>query len=197
MSPDEPLNAEALRAALGDQFIGHRIVVLEETTSTNDVVWQMAPESAEGLVVFAECQTAGRGQHGNRWVSAPRKGLWFSLLLRPQIPPEESPRLTTWAAESVAQVLRDQHSLGTKVKMPNDICVGDRKVAGVLLEMRAVPRAHVGILGIGINVNQDPNDFPPELRERAASLAMLSGKEIDRHALAVAVLHELNRTYAP
>ncbi|MGZ5021490.1 MAG: biotin--[acetyl-CoA-carboxylase] ligase, partial [Chthoniobacterales bacterium] len=123
-------------------------------------------------------------------------GLWFSFLLRPQVTPEESPRLTSWAAESVAQVLRDQHSLGAKVKMPNDICVGDRKVAGVLLEMRAVPRAHVGILGIGINVNQDPNDFPPELRERAASLAMLSGKEIDRHALAVAVLRELNRTYA-
>src|SRR5213075_3118241 len=100
-----------------------------------------------GLVVFAERQTAGRGQRENRWESANGKGLLFSVLLRPEVTPAESPRLTSWAAESVAQTLREQHSLGAKVKPPNDIYVGDKKIAGVLLEMRAVPGAHIGILG--------------------------------------------------
>ncbi len=191
------LQAESLRAALGNQRIGHRIVVLEEASSTNDVVWQMSADNAEGLVVFAERQTAGRGQRGNRWESAAGKGLWFSILLRPQIAPNESPRLTTWAANCVAQTLRDQHSLGAKVKPPNDIYVDEKKIAGVLLELRAVPGAHVGILGIGINVNQELGDFPLEIRTRAISVAMLTGGIIDRHSLAVAVLRELNRTYAP
>ena len=191
------LQAERLRAALGKQLIGNRILVLEEATSTNDVVWQMSQENAEGLVVFAERQTAGRGQRGNRWESATGKGLWFSILLRPQIAPQDRPRLTNWAAESVAQILRDQYSLGATVKPPNDIYVGAHKVAGVLLEMRAVPGPHLGILGIGINVNQSLEDFPRELQAKAASIAMLTGAPIDRHALAVALLARLDRTYAP
>ncbi len=191
------LQAEALRAALGNRLIGNRILVLEEATSTNDVVWQMSAESAEGLVVFAERQTAGRGQHGNHWESTAGKGLWFSILLRPQLTPEQSPRLTSWAAESVAQTLRDNYSLGTKIKAPNDVYVESQKVAGVLLEMRAVPNSHVGILGLGINVNQCADDFPTELRAKAASIAMLTGERVDRHALAVALLSRLDQTYGP
>src|SRR5256885_11643320 len=100
------LQVEALRAALGKQLIGNCIFVLPETTSTNDVVWMMSQDHAEGLVVFAEYQTAGRGQRGDRWESAEGKGLYFSILLRPQVALNESSRLTTWAAESVAQVFR-------------------------------------------------------------------------------------------
>ncbi|MDQ6913086.1 MAG: biotin--[acetyl-CoA-carboxylase] ligase [Verrucomicrobiota bacterium] len=192
------LQAEALRAALGNRrLIGNRIIVLEEATSTNDVVWQKSAESAEGLVIFAERQTAGRGQRGNRWESASEKGLWFSILLRPQLTLEQSPRLTSWAAESIAQTLRDNYSLGAKVKSPNDVYVEAQKVAGVLLEMRAVPNSHVGILGLGINVNQRAEDFPTELRARVASIAMLTGGQIDRQALAVALLSRLDQTYAP
>ncbi|MDQ6940811.1 MAG: biotin--[acetyl-CoA-carboxylase] ligase [Verrucomicrobiota bacterium] len=191
------LQAEALRAALGNRLIGNRIIVLEEASSTNDVVWQMSTESAEGLVVFAERQTAGRGQHGNRWESASGKGLWFSILLRPQLTPEQSPRLTSWAAESIAQTLRDHYSLGAKVKSPNDVYVEGQKVAGVLLEMRAVPNSHLGILGLGINVNQSAEDFPSGLRAKATSIAMLTGGQIDRHTLAVALLSRLDETHAP
>src|SRR2546422_3480236 len=92
----DDLNAENLRAALRDPYIGNRIVVVQETTSTNDLVWQMAQEKvADGLVAFAERQTAGRGQRGNRWESAPHHGLWFSILLRPKIGPAQSARLST------------------------------------------------------------------------------------------------------
>src|SRR4051812_15459723 len=128
------LDADELRAALGDCVIGREILVLDETTSTNNFVFGLTtPATREGLVVFAERQTAGRGQRGNRWDSAAGKGLWFSILLRPAIAPNESPRLTSWAAETIAQAI----SSAATVKPPNDVYVAERKVAGVLLEMRA------------------------------------------------------------
>lgn len=172
------------------------IVHLQETTSTNDVVYEMALRGAKRAVVFAEHQTAGRGQHGKRWESAAGKGLWFSLLLSEEIAPNESWRVTTWAAETIAQCLNEQLSLGAKVKPPNDVYVGERKVAGVLLELRAVPRArHAAILGVGLNVNHSLGDFPPELRAGAASLAMLAGREVDRDAIAAALLSRLGGTH--
>ena len=199
MSPaDAPhgLNAYELRSACAGQRIGNRIEVLTEATSTNDVILQMAAESREGLVVFAERQTAGRGQRGNRWESAAGKGLWFSILLRPKITPVETPRLTFWAAQTVANTICEQFSLGATVKEPNDVYVAQRKVAGVLLEMRAVPNVpHLGILGFGINVNQQLEDFSEELRERAGSIAMACRETVDRQKLAVALLKNLDRSY--
>ena len=197
MLQDEPLNAEAIQHSLGNQVIGHHITVLEETTSTNDEVFHRADESAEGVVVFAEHQTAGRGQHGHRWESAPRKSLCFSILLRPKIAPNESWRITTWAAARIALVLCRNYSLGATVKATNDVYVKEQKICGVLLEMRALPGAHVGILGVGINVNQGIDDFPAELRAGAVSIAMLTGNKVDRTELAIALLRELNRNYPP
>ncbi|MEP6821058.1 MAG: biotin--[acetyl-CoA-carboxylase] ligase [Chthoniobacterales bacterium] len=196
MSPAEPLDGDALRTALGDQLIGRQIVVLQETTSTNDVVSQMAPQCEEGLVVFAERQSAGRGQHGKRWESSAQRGLWFSILLRPQIAARDSGRITTWAAQTIADTLRSEFGLPATVKPPNDVYCEGRKLAGVLLEMRAIPDTHhIGILGIGLNVNQRLEDFPEELRERASSLALLLDLELDRHQVAVAILRALDRTY--
>ena len=196
MSPADPLDAERIADALRGERIGNCVVVLQETGSTNDVVFAMAADHAEGLVVFAELQTAGRGQHGRRWESTVGKGLWFSVLLRPNLSPNELPRLTSWAAQTIADTLKAELALPARVKPPNDVYIADRKVAGILLEMRAVPAApHVGILGIGVNVNQTPEEFPEELRGTATSLAMLTGKSVDRHALAVALLRALARTY--
>jgi BirA family biotin operon repressor/biotin-[acetyl-CoA-carboxylase] ligase len=196
MSPADALDAERLAQAVRGQQIGNRIVVLDEATSTNDVVFAMAPDNAEGLVVFAERQTAGRGQHGRRWESARGKGLWFSVLLQPGITPEESPRLTSWAARTVAETIAKALDLPTTVKPPNDVYIGDRKAAGVLLEMRAVPSApHLGILGIGLNVNQTADDFPEELRATATSLSLTADRRIDRHEIATALLRDLDRTY--
>lgn len=190
------LNADELRFACAGQRIGNRLEVQTEVTSTNDVVLQMASENNEGLVVFAESQTAGRGQYGKNWVSAPHKGLWFSILLRPKIAASEAVRLTSWAAQSVAATIHEQLSLVATVKAPNDVFVAQRKVAGVLLEMRVVANAaHLGILGIGINVNQQPPDFPQELRQHAGSLAMALGDHVDRQQLAIVLLRKLDQTY--
>lgn len=191
------LDGAKLRGAVGGRVIGREIVVLEETTSTNDSILQMTnPFTPEGLVVFAEHQTAGRGQHGNRWESATYKGLWFSILLRPKIEIGESARLTAWTAETVAHTIRQQFSLTANVKPPNDVYADERKVAGVLVEMRAQKNApHLAIAGIGINVNQAAEDFSEEIRSRATSLAMAVNRQVNREEFAAALLRELDRTY--
>jgi BirA family biotin operon repressor/biotin-[acetyl-CoA-carboxylase] ligase len=193
----DQLSADELRAQLRRAVIGQRIIVLEQTGSTNDAILQVVTaNSEEGLVLFAEYQTAGRGQRGNRWESAAGKGLWFSILLRPKIQINDSAQLTIWATETISDVIRTELSLEPTIKLPNDIQVHGRKVAGVLVEMRAQEKApHLAIVGIGINVNQSLEDFPPELRNRAISLALALRRPVDRQQFAVAVLRNLDRTY--
>ena len=192
------LDSEVIRRALGDCTIGREIIVLEETTSTNDAVLQRTtPTTPEGFVVFAEHQTAGRGQRTNRWESAAHKGLWFSILLRPKIDISQSPRLTAWVLDAIAKMLNDKLFVAATIKAPNDIQIEGRKVAGVLVEMRAQSSApHLAIVGIGINVNQAPEDFSEELRSRAISLSMALGRKVDRHEFAIALLRDLDRAYS-
>ncbi len=191
------LVAQELQAGIGGALIGREIIVLEQTGSTNDAILQVAnANSKEGLVVFAEHQTAGRGQRGNRWESAIGKGLWFSILLRPEIDLASSPRLTAWAAQAISDTIQYEFSVTPTIKLPNDVQIDGRKVAGVLVEMRAREKApHLAIAGIGVNVNQCGEDFPKELQSRAISLAMALGRQIDRQNFAIALLRELDRTY--
>ena len=177
--------------------IGRQIIVLEQTGSTNDAILQVATaNSNEGLVLFAEHQTAGRGQRGNRWESAAGKGLWFSILLRPKLRLNDSGQLTIWALETISDVIQTDSSLKPTIKLPNDVQLYSRKVAGVLVEMRAQEKApHLAVVGIGINVNQSLEDFPVELQRRAISLAIAMHRPVDRKKLAIAVLQNLDRTY--
>ena len=197
MSPTDPLDAAALRAAVGAQLIGRHLVVLAETTSTNDVIAQMAADEAEGLVVIAEKQTTGRGQYGRRWESAPGKGLWLSVLLRPKIALPDSARLTEFLAAAIAATIKETVGVEAIIKPPNDVYLGSRKVAGVLVEMRVeTGGGYCAIAGLGLNVNHAPDDFPPELRETAGSLAAVAGHALDRFELAVALLRRLDQGYA-
>jgi len=191
------LVAEELQADLGSAVIGREIIVLKQTSSTNDAILQIATaDSNEGLVLFAEHQTAGRGQRGNRWESAAGKGLWFSILLRPRIDLASSPQLTAWAAEAISGTIENEFSLTATIKLPNDVQIDECKVAGILVEMRAQKNApHLAIAGIGVNVNQSREDFPKELQSRAISLAMARGKQVDRQKFAIALLRNLDRTY--
>ena len=204
MSKGEKLDrliANQLQAALRGAIIGRKSIVLEQTGSTNDAIWRVAstddlPSIPEGLVVFAEHQTAGRGQHGNRWESAAGKGLWFSILLRPEIQLSDSGRLTIWAIEAVADAIRVEFDLEPVIKLPNDVQLNGHKVAGVLVEMRAQNNApHLAVVGIGINVNQFRDDFPAELQDKATSLAMASGRQVDRQHFVIALLRNLDLTY--
>ena len=186
--PSDRLIAADLRAALTNE-----VVVVEETESTNDLVWQAFERGApEGFVAFAERQTKGRGQYGRRWESAPYLGLWFSVLLRPTISLRDSPKLTLALAEAVAATIQKETGCTPTIKAPNDIYVSGRKVAGLLVEGRTDgDGSYVAVAGIGINVNQTAEDFPEELRETAGSLAMATGKKIARAKLAVALLRHV------
>ena len=191
------LVADVLRASLGECRMGYEIVVVEEAQSTNDLAWQAAERgAAEGFVVFAERQTAGRGQYGRRWESAPYKGLWCSVLLRPAITLAQSPSLTPLLAGVVAATIEQETGLPASIKLPNDVYLAGRKVAGILTEGRAASDgSYVAIAGIGINVNHALEDFPEELQTTAGSLAMAGGLHLRRAPLAVALLRKLETEY--
>ena len=202
----DQLIADQLKSELSDVVIGREIIVLQQTSSTNDAILQViSPEEAavsspasvtEGLVVFSEHQTAGRGQRGNRWESAAGKGLWFSILLRPELHLSNSGRLTIWAIEAIADVIRTEWNLEPAIKLPNDVQLFGRKVGGVLVEMRAQDKAaHVAVVGIGININQSREDFPVKLQDQAISIAMAAGRQVDRQKFAKALLRNLDLTY--
>ena len=201
----DQLIADQLKSELPDVVIGREIIVLQQTSSTSDAILQVISQEAavsspasvtEGLVVFAEHQTAGRGQRGNRWESATGKGLWFSILLRPEIHLSNSGRLTIWAIEAITDVIRTEWNLEPAIKLPNDVQLFGRKVGGVLVEMRAQDKAaHIAVVGIGINMNQCRDDFPAELQDNAISMAMALGRQVDRQNFAVALLRNLDLTY--
>lgn len=194
--PDVLHRDDLLSLVRGTRVIGRDIHVFQETSSTNDVVERLARDGvAQGAVVFAEAQTKGRGRLGRKWISPPGKGLWFSLLLRPELRPQNATQLTIVAATALARAFRACDLLPA-IKWPNDILVGERKLAGVLTELAAeIDRIRYVILGIGINVNSTASDFPPELRALATSVRIETGAPVRRAELAAAILRELDFDY--
>ena len=194
------LDSDAIRGLLPTiRCIGREILVLEETTSTNDVATQLGRAGVgEGSVVFAERQTTGRGRLGRKWESAACKGLWFSLLLRPAFALADWSRLTTWAAVGIAHGLEEAlPGCHAAIKWPNDIYLGGKKAVGILSECVAGPNGFA-VVGIGVNVNHAREDFPEELLTRATSLREMAGPDaapLDRPAVAAALLRQLDALY--
>jgi BirA family biotin operon repressor/biotin-[acetyl-CoA-carboxylase] ligase len=197
-APDR-LHADDLMAMLGKtKVIGRDIRVFQETASTNDVVEKLARDGVkEGVVVFAESQSRGRGRLGRRWVSPPGVGLWFSVLLRPGVTPREATRLTVVSAIALRRAVAMQTTLKPQIKWPNDLLVNGRKAAGILTELSAeLDQVKHMILGIGVDVNLEADAFPPELRKTATSLKAELGQAVSRSELAVSILRELDQDYA-
>jgi BirA family biotin operon repressor/biotin-[acetyl-CoA-carboxylase] ligase len=197
-SPDLLL-ADDLASRLGeDCLIGREIHVFKETASTNDVVERLARDGAkEGVVVFAESQTKGRGRLGRKWHSPAGQGLYFSVLLRPQLRPLEATQLTVVAATALLRAIEAITPVRPTIKWPNDLLIGGKKIAGVLTELSAeLDTIKHLILGIGLDVNQMTGDFPPELRALATSLRIAAGNAVSRPELATRVLRELDADYA-
>jgi BirA family biotin operon repressor/biotin-[acetyl-CoA-carboxylase] ligase len=192
------LHADDLMARLeGNRIVGRDIKVFQETTSTSDVVDKLSRDGVpEGIVVFAEAQTKGRGRMGRSWVSPSGLGLWFSVLLRPRMRPQSAMQLTVAAATAVTRALRSRCSLPIGIKWPNDILVQGRKLVGILTEMSAeLDSVRHLCLGVGMNINQEQRDFPRELHGLATSLRMETGEMWSRSDLAVAILKELDVEY--
>ncbi len=199
VSAPDVLHPDDLASRLGrTSIVGRDIRVFQQTTSTNDVVEKLARDGVpEGVVVFAESQTRGRGRLGRRWVSPSGKGLWFSLLLRPRVRPQQATQVTVAAATALRRAIQLQTGLGAEIKWPNDILVHGKKVAGILTELGAeLDQINHLILGIGVDVNLSAGDFAPDLRRIATSLKTELGVPVARAELAAAVLHELDVEYA-
>jgi BirA family biotin operon repressor/biotin-[acetyl-CoA-carboxylase] ligase len=191
MLPEPLLDAAVLSAA---SPWGVPAEVVAEITSTNDELLRRGEaEAPEGTLLFAESQTAGRGQFQRPWSSAAGLGLWFSLLLRLPINDPTIPSLSAFAAVALVNTLQKLGISDYGIKAPNDVLISGRKVAGILVETRPGWNPFA-VIGIGLNVNHAAQDFPEELRESATSLAMATGYPFDRNAVAAALITELGKS---
>ena len=173
---------------------GWRVRVFDEVNSTNDVARNLGAQGEDsGLAVLAEAQTAGRGQRSNRWVTPRGLDIMLSVLLRPTVPVNLWQRLTTLAALAAAEAMEDVCPVTALIKWPNDVYIGHRKVCGLLAETVFGNQPFI-ILGIGVNVNT--RDFPPELAANATSLANEVGAPIPRVPVAAALLNRITEHLA-
>lgn len=171
-----------------------KIVYLEEIDSTNSEVRRLGDAGAgEGTVVVADRQTGGKGRRGREWFSPAGTGVWMSVLLRPELRPDQVSGITLMAALSVCRAIRESTGLDTQIKWPNDLVINGKKVCGILTEAAMNGNElRYAVLGIGINVNQ--TEFPEEL-PHAYSLALAAGRELDRDPIVACLLAHLKSDY--
>jgi BirA family biotin operon repressor/biotin-[acetyl-CoA-carboxylase] ligase len=176
------LTVERLTAVLAGRRIGCPVEFCEEIDSTNNLACRLAREGApEGAVVVADAQAKGKGRLNRVWQSPPAANLYVSIILRPEIQAAAAPQITLVAGLAVAELLSCYCPEGVAIKWPNDILVRGKKICGILTEMKS-SAADVDfiILGIGININMNRDDFEPALRETATSLKIETGETFNR-----------------
>ncbi len=164
--------------------------------STNDIARTLAKEGVEeGTVIVADIQNAGKGRLNREWFS-PYGGLWLSIILRPDINPSEATKVTLMAGVAVARTLRNLYNLDAKIKWPNDVLIEDKKVCGILTEVRSLEnRIDYIILGIGINANFDLVDLPKEIRDISTTLRHELGRDMGLNELLIALLTRFDKCY--
>lgn len=189
---------EEISRGLNTYIIGQSILYQKGVTSTQDVAEEMAKGGGEeGLVVIAEEQTKGRGRQGRRWNSPAREGVYLSILLRPKTIPSQILQIPLITGVAVAKAIKKVTPLQPRLKWPNDIMLGEKKVGGVLTEMRAErDRINHVILGIGVNVNTPKLLLPESIRATATSLAEECGEYVSRITLVQTLLAELEALYS-
>lgn len=192
LHPAERLCPDQIEWNLDTQVIGRKLSVWNRLDSTQSVAAKAAKCSANhGLVVLAEEQTAGRGRRGRTWRAPRHSSILMSVVAFPPPAFRDQSWLTAWAAVAAGQMIEQVCGHSVRIKRPNDVLVGTRKVCGILVEQ--FRRAYV--VGIGLNVNLAEHDFPPELRATAASLMQLTGTPQDRSELARRLIARLDALY--
>lgn len=191
------LLASEIERGLECKIIGSPLTCLTEIDSTNARARQLAEQgAAEGMVLIADRQSAGRGRLGRRWESPSAVNFYCSILLRPQIPVQQAPQLTFLSAVAVAETLNHLYQLPARVKWPNDVLVEGKKISGLLNEMSAeTEQIHFVILGIGVNLNMTSEQFPEELNYPATSVLLETGAVVDRAAFVRDFLQRLDGYY--
>jgi len=191
------LDGEDIRGSLHTRVLGSEVFAFGRVGSTNDVATSLARGGApDGALVIAEEQTRGRGRLGRRWHSPPSAGLWFSLVLRPELSAEASTTLSLAAALGVAAALEGNYAIPARIKWPNDVLVHGRKICGILTEAEFAGSAlNFVVMGIGLNVMGGEADFPPELRGSATSVELEAGDGIGRRDVLIALIEEIESKY--
>jgi BirA family biotin operon repressor/biotin-[acetyl-CoA-carboxylase] ligase len=191
-SPDR-LFAWEIQAGLQARNFGRAVFCHEELASSMDEAFRLAEAGAgEGTLVTAECQRRGRGRLGRTWVSPRGKGLYLSLVLRPEMPPLHAARLTFVAAVAVCETVRESCGLEAGIKWPNDILIRGKKAAGILTEMNAeTDRVHFVVVGLGLNVNTALSRLPP----LSTSLRAEAGRKFSRTELVRDILWRMETWY--
>lgn len=193
-TPDRII-AEEVKLGLDTHQIGSEILVFSVVDSTNTRAKELARQGyPTGTVIVAEEQNGGKGRRGRNWYSPPGTGLWFSIIVRPDITPDRAPFLTIIASLALVKAFEKYDRLSPEIKWPNDILICGKKVSGILSELSAdLGNINFAVIGIGINVNLE--DFPEELINKAASLKNLLGYKVDRNRLLGEVLIAFEEYY--
>ena len=190
------MNKESIARGLAAKWAGCEIVYFEETDSTNRQARLLAAEgAAHGTLVIADRQSAGRGRRGRSWISPAGEGVFMSLIVRPDVPPSGVAKLSLTLALAVSRAIERETGLDARIKWPNDIVIGGRKICGMLLEMDATAEKVRSIVaGVGINVHQ--REFDEEIAHTASSLDLMAGRRVSRSAVVRAFLEEFERAMA-
>lgn len=187
------LDPELIRSGLKTRFMGKEIYCYQEVNSTNEVAKSKSAASLEGTVVLAETQTAGRGRLARPWDS-PQGGIWMSIILKPKIPMAQAYRINMAVSVAMARAISGLYGLEAKIKWPNDLLIGERKLCGILMEISAeVDQLDYAVVGVGLNTNLDVSVFPDEWR--ATSISEELGSDVSRTDLIQRILQELEETY--
>lgn len=182
---------------LHTKYIGRNIQYFDTIDSTNIKAKEIAYESKKGTVVIAEEQTLGRGRLGRSWVSPKGKGIWMSILLKPKIDPMKVAKITQIGAAAVSLALQDL-GIESFIKWPNDIVINGKKLCGILTEMSCeLNMINYVVMGVGINVNLDSEDFQGEVSKVGTSLKIETGKKVNRKELLGLFLNRFEELYIP
>ncbi|WP_439442800.1 biotin--[acetyl-CoA-carboxylase] ligase [Listeria aquatica] len=186
---------DSLLLGLETEFTGRTLYFYEEVASTQLIAHEKVNSGApEGTAIVADFQNAGKGRLRRDWLSSRGEGIFTSIILKPDIPITEVPQLTFIASLAVVETVQKLMGLEARIKWPNDIYIGKRKICGVLTEMQAEAETiHAVIIGIGINVNQA--SFPDELKQKATSLRMEAGKVFSRTEIVQEIFKQLEKYY--
>ncbi|WP_438445640.1 biotin--[acetyl-CoA-carboxylase] ligase [Gorillibacterium sp. sgz5001074] len=198
VSAPDRLTQERIEEYLATRLLGRNIHIFDEVDSTQNVAQRLVREGApEGTLVVAERQTAGRGRLGRHWHSPKGKGIYMSLVVRPDIPLHLMPHMTLLAAVALCRAIRKTvPSVSPGIKWPNDLLLRGRKISGILMESSAENEALQYIVaGIGISCNLEAEDYPEELKEKATSLLIESGAKVDRAELIASFLFQLEEMF--
>jgi BirA family transcriptional regulator, biotin operon repressor / biotin---[acetyl-CoA-carboxylase] ligase len=198
LSVPDTLQPSDIASLLRTKTLGRTVHCYEEVDSTQNIAHRLVQAGAEeGTLIVAERQTTGRGRLGRHWHSPKGKGIYMSLVVKPDIPLHMTPHLTLLAAVALCRAIRRVvPEVSPGIKWPNDLLIDGKKISGILLESSAEnENLQYIITGVGISCNLQKEDYPEELLPKATSLYMESGKRVDRAALIAEFLLQLEELF--